>query len=49
MEQRSLSKTLRTTGLLFIVVSFFVERSIEFCLLGIAFFVLGTIQLKRPR
>lgn len=49
MEQRSLAKTLRNTGMLFIIVSFFVDRQVEFGLLGVAFFALGTIQLKRFR
>ncbi|PHJ37094.1 hypothetical protein P378_18750 [Desulforamulus profundi] len=47
-ERPSISKSLRTTGIIFIIISFFVDQKVEFGLLGIAFFVLGTIQFKRP-
>ncbi len=48
-ERPSLSKSLRVTGILFIILSFFVDRTVEFGLLGIGFFVLGTMQFKWPR
>lgn len=48
-ERPSIAKSLRTTGILFIIISFFVEQKVEFGLLGIGFFALGTIQIKWPR
>lgn len=48
-KRPSISKSLRTTGILFIIISFFVEEKVEFGLLGIGFFVLGTMQFKWPK
>lgn len=45
----SIAKSLRTTGILFIIISFFVSQKVEFGLLGIGFFVLGTIQIRWPK
>lgn len=48
-ERPSIGKSLRTAGVLLIIVSFFVEQKVQFGLFGIGLFVLGTLQLKRPR
>lgn len=48
-ERPSITKSLRVAGILLIIISFFVERGVEFGLLGIGLFVLGTMQFKWPR
>ncbi|GAB6157652.1 hypothetical protein JCM39194_08520 [Desulfotomaculum varum] len=47
-ERPSLAKSLRTAGILLIIISFFVDQKVEFGLFGIALFVLGTMQFKKP-
>lgn len=48
-RQPSIARSLRITGVLFIIISFFVDQKVEFGLLGIAFFALGSVQFKRHR
>lgn len=44
-----LSRSLRITGVLFIIISFFLEPHVVYGMLGVTFFVVGTLQKKKGR